>query len=166
MIIWLQCYAFFWMLIAGYTAYNLLDRQRRIKRADDMIENGHIYDNLLAVMSPRVFIGIFVAMELVVVAVDLYGFLLALSYIEAPEWQQFVLAGIVVCYLFECLRNFSYIKKFPRVFERPEPIKTLARYLRRTLQADNIATYISYYGKCLVAVKLFLAVITPGASFE
>ena len=167
MIILLQCYALVWMLITSYNAYCMLDRQRRVKRANDIIENGHIYDRLLAVMSPRVFVGIFVAMELVVIAVDLYGFLLAVTYIEAPRWQHFALAAIVACYLYECMRSFTYIRKFPRILERTnEPMKTLARYLRLTLCADSIATYVSYYGKCLVAVKLFLAVISPGVSFE
>ena len=166
MTIWLQCYAFLWMILSGYTAYGMLDPQKRIKRADDMEENGHIYESMMAAISPHIMVGVLTAMELFVVAVDLYGFWLAFFYVPLVKWQTFLFGVVVLCYLTECMRNFSYLKKFKRAFEKPNPFRILARYLRRTVTAAHPSAYVASYGKCFASVKLFLAAITPGVAVD
>ena len=162
MLIWLLSYAFFWMLLAAYMAYTTLDYQKRLQRANDMVENGHIYEKILAVVSPQVLIGVLVAVELFVVAVDAYGFLLAGVYTPLFDWQKFLFGAVLVAYACECLRNFSHLRKFPRIFERPEPFMIMARYLRFCTTIGHLSTYVANYGKCFIAVRLFLTVITPG----
>ena len=156
MIFWLQCYAFFWMLLTGYMSFTLLDKKRRIDKANDLLENGHIYETLLASLSPQILVGILVAMQLFMVAVDLYGFLLAVSYVPFAKWQELLFGAVVICDVYESLKTFFTLKKFRRIFNSADPFKLLARYMRYYTYIGSATGYVSTYGKCFIAVNLFL----------
>ena len=145
--------------MSGYLAYNLVDQKKRIKQANDLLENGHIYEAMLAALSPQVLVGVFAAIQLFIIIIDAYGFLLAASYVPLTNWQRFLFMAVISCYIIESLNGFFHLKKIRRIFaEKTEPIKLMARYARFLAVADSPAAYISSYGKCLIAVNLFLRV--------
>lgn len=155
---YLQCYAFFWMILAGYMAYLLVDQKKRMKQINDMIENGHVYEKLLAALPVKAFSGIFAAVQIILMAADGFGFLLAYSYIPLVRWQRWLFVLIVCFYIAESLNSFAHIKKIRRIFEGRRSFNLLARYMRYRTQRGSIAAYVSTYGKCLVSVNLFLHV--------
>ena len=88
------------------------------------------------------------------------GFALAYSYVPMQEIWMWAFLFIVGCYVLDTLQSFVHIRKFQRMFRDSEhPFPILARYLRYCVTAGSPAAYPATYGKCLIAVNLFLYVL-------
>ena len=153
---WLKCYAFFWLALTGYMAYAVANHRRRVKQINDLTENSHIYEAMLAALSPHVLVGILAAVNLFVIVIDTYGFMLAYSYVPMKMWHTLAFVIILAGYVLETMNGFVHLKKMRRIFNCNAPFRVLARYSRFTLNAANPTRYVSAYGRCLVAVNLFL----------
>ena len=155
--IWIQGYAFVWMLLGIYRAFLTADRGQRLRRVDMLVENAHTYEIMLMGLSPRIFVGVLTAVELMVIAFDTYGFLLALSYLSPLNWQKLVFFVVVLCFIIDALVNLTTVKKLSRILTKPAPFLLLARYMRRYFTESSVTACVSSYGRCFIAVKLFLA---------
>lgn len=150
------CYAFLWLVYCGYNSYNTVNHERQLKKLQEMADNAHMYEIILQTLSPRAFMGLFVGAHLLVSAMELAGFALAYAYISFNEFFLFAFTVILVSYIAQFTLELRRIKKMGRIFSHSaHPFSVMARYLRFQLNSSPWV-YLSTYGKCFIALQLFL----------
>ena len=153
------CYSFLWLVYCSYNAYTMINHERQLKRLQEMANNGHMYEIVLQAMSPRTFMGLFMGSHLLIMLLELGGFALAYAYISFNSALLATYAAVLSIYIIQAIIEIRRIKKTRRIFtDKSQPFVLLARYFRFQINTSTVM-YLSAYGKCFVAVQLFLSLI-------
>lgn len=151
----IQCYAIFWLLVSGYAFQTLMvhtgsvadDEERQILK-DEMESMGKF-------MSARSIGRTFLAMSVVLLLIDVMGFVLTYQYAELRPWQLVVFYLVAAALFIDSLVDFVRMRKLMCAKEPDEVVACMSQYVEGTSSWNSVAL-IAVGGKCLLAVVLVL----------
>lgn len=154
--LFLQCYALVWLALSAYNSWSFVAPERRRKRLEEMGDSSHMYETMMQAISPNVLVGLFAGLEFLVAAFEIAGFALAYAYVPLTEYLAAALYVIFGAYVMQSALELRRLKIINRIFKQGKrPFALLYRYLRLQLEPTPLACFATY-GKCLVALQLFL----------
>ena len=151
----IQCYAIFWLLVSGYAFQTMMahtgsmadDEERQILK-DEMESMGKF-------MSAQSIGKMFLAMSVVLLLIDIMGFVLTYQYAELRPWQLVAFYLVAAALFIDSLVDFVRMRKLMRAKEPDEVVACMSQYVEGTSSWNSVAL-IAVGGKCLLAVVLVL----------
>jgi hypothetical protein len=151
----IQCYAIFWLLVSGYAFQIMMahtgsmadDEERQILK-DEMESMGKF-------MSAQSIGKTFLVMSVVLLLIDIMGFVLTYQYAELRPWQLVAFYLVAAALLIDSLVDFVRMRKLMRAKEPDEVAACMSQYVEGASSWNGVAL-IAVGGKCLLAVVLVL----------